>query len=72
MNITLREISILATVLLSACTTEAWYEGVQRSAEAECLKRPGATVQDCSAKVNAQRYPEYEQAREKLRSDSAR
>ena len=59
--------ALLLMAALSACTTEGWYEGLQRSAEAECLKRPGATAQDCSAKVNAQRYPEYEQAREKLR-----
>lgn len=63
---------LLLMCAVSACSTEAWYEGVQRSAEAECLKRPGATAQDCSAKVNAQRYPEYEQSREKLRSDPAR
>ncbi|MEY4591165.1 MAG: hypothetical protein RIR18_60 [Pseudomonadota bacterium] len=58
-------VSCLAFTLLlgSACTTEAWYEGVKRSAEDNCRKQSGNAVDECLSRVNRQTYQEYEKSR---------
>lgn len=53
----------IAALLGSACTTEAWYEGVKRSAEDTCLKQPPSAVDECRSRVNKQTYQEYEKER---------
>jgi len=53
----------IASLLGSACTTEAWYEGVKRSAEDNCMKQPAGAVDECLSRVNKQTYQEYEKER---------
>ncbi len=49
----------LAVALASGCTTEAWYQGVQRGAEDSCRRQPGSAAEDCMARLNRQNYQEY-------------
>ncbi len=53
----------ITSLLGSACTTEAWYEGVKRSAENNCRKQPSSAVDECLSRVNKQTYQEYEKER---------
>ena len=50
-------------LLLGACTTQAWYEGVRQSGEQECRKQPPGAVDDCLSRINKQGYDEYTKAR---------
>lgn len=52
-----------ASLLGSACTTEAWYEGVKRSGEDNCRKQPPGAVDECLSRINKQTYQEYEKER---------
>lgn len=53
--------------ILTACTTEAWYEGVRRGAENDCRKQPGTAAEDCLARLNKAPYSEYSKEREAAR-----
>ena len=53
--------SLLATI--SACSTEAWYEGAKRSAEQQCRQQPPNAVDECLGRVNQSRYDRYEKER---------
>jgi hypothetical protein len=53
----------MAAALLGGCSTQAWYEGVKRSAEIECNKQPAGALESCSARVNRQPYDDYEKER---------
>jgi hypothetical protein len=55
---------LLALSTLPGCTTRAWYEGARASAENECRKLPPGAYEDCMARVNRQRYEDYEQQRQ--------
>lgn len=48
---------------LTACSTEAWYEGAKRSAEHQCRQQPPGAVEECLARVNKSRYDTYEKER---------
>lgn len=53
----------IASLVGSACTTEAWYEGVKRSAEDNCRRQPASAADECLSRVNKQTYQEYEKER---------
>jgi len=53
----------IASLFGSGCTTEAWYEGVKRSAEDNCWKLPPSAADECLSRVNKKTYPEYEKER---------
>ncbi len=52
---------MLAT--LTACSTEAWYEGAKRGAENQCRQQPPGAVDECLSRVNKSRYDTYEKER---------
>jgi len=52
-----------ATLVGSACTTEAWYEGVKQSARNDCQRQPPSAVNECLSRVNSQTYQDYEKER---------
>lgn len=54
---------IFAPLLLASCATEAWYEGMKRSAEIECRKQPATSADECLSRLNKQSYQEYEKER---------
>ena len=37
---------------LTACTTQAWYDGMQRRAENQCDSQPPGAREDCLARLN--------------------
>ncbi len=39
-------------LLMSGCTTRAWYEGFKMGAENECYKQPPGAVADCLSRLN--------------------
>jgi hypothetical protein len=49
--------------LLGGCSTQAWYEGVKRSAEIECNKQPAGAIESCGSRVNKKTYDDYEKER---------
>jgi hypothetical protein len=49
--------------LLSACTTQNWYEGVKSGALGNCNTQPGQARQDCLDRLNKQSYEKYEKER---------
>ena len=55
---------LLATSLLnSACSTQAWYEGMNRRAEIECEKQPPGAREECRSRVNKKPYDAYDKER---------
>ena len=55
--------TFLVMATLSACSTEALYEGAKRSAEAQCRQQPPGAAEECLARVNKSRYDSYEKER---------
>ena len=53
----------LILLFISACTTEAWYEGVRTGAESECRNQPGSSAGECLSRLNKKTYREYERER---------
>ncbi|WP_295449667.1 hypothetical protein [uncultured Thiodictyon sp.] len=53
----------LTLLFISACTTEAWYEGVRTGAENECRNQPGSAAAECLSRLNKKTYQEYEKER---------
>lgn len=64
----IRYVSILlfvasATLLISGCSTQAWYEGLKSGAENECDKQPPGALEQCQSRVNRKTYEDYEKER---------
>ena len=53
----------LCSLLLSGCSTEAWYEGVRRGAESQCRQTNPADPEPCLSRLNTKGYDEYNKAR---------
>jgi hypothetical protein len=70
-----RRVSMLLTLtcapLLTACTTQAWYEGSRASARQQCNQQPPGAYEDCMRRLNeglgGQSYESYERERDELR-----
>ncbi len=56
-------VALTALYALTACSTEAWYEGAKRSAEHQCRQQPPGAVEECLARLNQSRYDRYEKER---------
>ena len=52
-----------ASLLNSACSTQAWYEGMNRRAENECEKQPPGAREECLSRVNKKPYDAYDKER---------
>jgi hypothetical protein len=50
-------------LLMSGCTTQAWYEGFKISAESECYQQPLGVVSECLSRLNKKTHEEYEKER---------
>ena len=55
--------AIPTLLLLGACSTQAWYEGVRQSGEQACRREPPGAVDECLARINKQGYDDYSKAR---------
>ncbi len=53
----------LATILLTGCSAQAWYEGLRQSAGNECNRQPPGAAEECRARVNQEKYDAYEKER---------
>jgi PBP1b-binding outer membrane lipoprotein LpoB len=51
------------SLLLSGCTTEAWYEGVKRGAENQCRQAVPPDADQCLSRLNTRTYDDYSKAR---------
>ncbi len=58
-----RQIAFPLLLLVSGCTTQAWYEGFKIGAENECYKQPPVAVADCLSRLNKKTHEEYEKER---------
>lgn len=58
----------LALLAVAGCSTEAWYEGAKRGAEANCRKQPPGAAEECLSRLNPSRYDDYEKEKEKARA----
>lgn len=54
---------LLCALALSACSTQTWYESARVGAENECRNRPATAAEECLARLNKQKYEDYERAR---------
>ena len=52
-----------ATLLISGCTTQAWYESMKQSAFNECEKQAPGARDDCLNRVNKKPYDDYAKER---------
>ncbi len=50
-------------VLLSGCSTAAWYEGVKRGAENQCRQAIPADAEQCLARLNSLSHEQYDKER---------
>lgn len=56
--------AVLTLPLLSACTTQAWYDGLRQAQRDQCQHAPSADErQACLARNNAPSYDRYEKER---------
>lgn len=53
----------LAAVLLTGCSSAAWYDGFKQRAENECQRQPADARDRCLARVNKQSYEDYQRDR---------
>lgn len=53
---------VVTAVFLSACSNQAWYQGVQSSQERECINEQGNAYEECR-RSTAQPYDEYQKER---------
>lgn len=51
------------TLVISGCTTQAWYESVKQGAENSCRKQPPSESERCLENLNKKTYEEYEKER---------
>ena len=51
------------SLLLSGCTTEAWYEGVKKGGENQCRQSSPADPEHCVSRLNNKPYDEYAKER---------
>jgi hypothetical protein len=58
-----QKIALPLLLLMSGCTTQAWYEGFKISAESECYKQPPGVVAECLSRLNKKSLEEYEKER---------
>ncbi|MFZ4479735.1 MAG: hypothetical protein ACOYNZ_07570 [Rhodoferax sp.] len=57
------QIALPLLLLVSGCTTQAWYEGFKVGAENEFYKQPPGAVADCLSRLNRKKHEEYEKER---------
>jgi hypothetical protein len=50
-------------VSVSACTTQAWYEGMKQGAVNQCDKQPPGAREDCLSRLNKKTYDAYNKER---------
>jgi hypothetical protein len=50
-------------IVISACTAQAWYEGVKQGAENTCRSQPPSESERCLENLNKKTYDEYEKER---------
>jgi hypothetical protein len=55
--------AVALCLAMSACSTQAWYEGMKARARNECYQRAPGEQQNCLEKVNKQSYDQYEKER---------
>jgi hypothetical protein len=58
-----QKIALLLLLMMSGCTTQAWYEGFKISAENECYQQPPGVVAECLARLNKMTHEDYEKER---------
>jgi hypothetical protein len=54
---------IITSLLLSACSTQAWYTGFRQGGENQCRQANPADAEACIARLNNKSYDEYNKER---------
>jgi hypothetical protein len=65
----LTEAFLVMTLLVAACTKEAWYQGAQDAQRQECYRLPHGEVQECLDRVNRIGYEQYRREREEMQEE---
>ena len=63
--------SLFAVPLLSACTNQQLYNGIQQNQQLECQKLPGSQYEKCMQEVS-EPYEAYQRDYEELVQDEGR
>ena len=53
------------SIILGACSKQAWYEGARASQTAHCMEEPLSEYEDCTRQSN-KNYDDYRKTREEL------
>jgi len=53
----------LSSLLLAACSTQAWYAGLRQGGENQCRQAAPADAEACIARLNNKSYDEYNKER---------
>jgi hypothetical protein len=53
------------SIILGACSKQAWYEGARSSQTAHCMEEPLSEYEDCKRQPN-ENYDDYRKTREDL------
>lgn len=61
---------ILLSSALGACSTAAWYDGIQYSQRQECERMQGTAREECLERISNSSYEDYERQRKEV-SESA-
>jgi hypothetical protein len=57
----------LPSLLASACSSQAWYEGARASAEAQCRAQPAGAYEECMSRLDQRSYEDYRREREAVK-----
>ncbi len=63
-------VTLIVTVGLTACSKQNWYQGMQSSQTANCMKGPVSKYDDCKQQSD-ESYENYESNRKDLTKDSS-
>jgi hypothetical protein len=64
MKILLKLIWVILSSMAAGCTTQAWYGGINSSAEYQCKHQPQGEIDRCLARLNKLPYQEYRKLRD--------
>jgi hypothetical protein len=62
-----QRIGLLLLSLLAGCSTEAWYEGMQQSAQEACRTQRNSAADACTAGRYSKPYSTFEKERSELK-----
>jgi hypothetical protein len=58
---------VVLAILMTGCSTRAWYEGVRMGAQNRCAQQPPGADKACRDRLSDKPYDDYEKERTEIR-----